>query len=136
MFKNIVLALSLLFNAAIIFVILNAPTSREPKMSCKEAMDERLNKAATLAFSNENNNSFEKTHEFLRNSGYSIRNVGMKTGGYPLRNLETASESVVSFIYTAHGYRKPCGIPFPSFFGNIVRVHTNIQFEPQIIDVE
>lgn len=136
MFKNIVLVVSLLINAAIAYVIFSPPTSSEPKMSCKEARNERLNKAATLAFTHENNNSFEKTHEFLRNSGYSIRNVGMTTDGYSLRNLGTASEGVVSFIYTAHGYRKTCGIHLPGFDGTIVRVHTNIQFEPQIIDVD
>ncbi len=123
MFKNFVLISSLLLNALAAYSIFSSPTSDGPKMSCEQARDEGLNKEVTQAFAKGNNNSFAKTHRYLRNSDYSIRNIW------------TSAEGAVTFVYTAHSYPKTCGLHFPSINGSIVRVLTNVSADPQIIDV-
>ena len=123
MIKNIALGLSLLANLVVAYFVFGPRTTSPVKMTCAEARSEDLSKSATSAFAQAHAYSLFKTHEFLRNSDYELRNIAILDG-------------MTSFIYTANFYPSTCGIHLPGVDGGIVRVRTNLQVEPLVTGVE
>jgi hypothetical protein len=112
MLKNALLALSLLINGAVAYLYYFPKVDSGPRMSCEQARRDAENKLATDAFARANGGSFAKTHAFLVNSGYGLRNVDDEGGS-------------LTFVYVATSYSASCGIHLPGFGGGIVRVGTD-----------
>lgn len=112
MIKNIVLALSLLINGLVFRAIYYPPTNSGERMTCDEARSSGANATATAAFAERNSRSLIKTHQFLKNSDYDLRNIGEVDGQ-------------LTFVYTANFYPSTCGVHLPGIDGSIVRVRTD-----------
>ncbi|CAN7652927.1 hypothetical protein [Rhizobium sp. LjRoot254] len=119
MLRNVVLALSLLMNGVVGYAYYFPAIGTGPKMSCDEARSDAENKAATEAFARENGGSLAKTHEFLKNSDYKLRNIGDAGDG-------------LTFVYVATHYSSTCGFHLPGIDGSIVRILTDSQVEPLV----
>ncbi len=122
MFKNVILAVSLLANcllAYIIFKPVRAATSSD-RMTCEQARSDTDNKRAVSKYADDHSASFSKVHEFLRNSDYELKNVAVGDGK-------------VAFVYTSSAfYPSTCGIHVPGIDGGIVRIETEIATDPKI----
>lgn len=122
MIKNILLAVSLIANAAVLYIVFNPPRFPDPKMTCDQSRNEALNKKATSDFAHDNGASFFKVHEYLRSSDYQLRNVATEGGS-------------TTFVYTANTYPSTCGSLLPGIDGTIVRVKTDLAVEPNVVAV-
>ena len=111
-----------MLNGVIAYNFFTPRQSNAVKMTCDEAHSEILNKQATFKFSSENNGSLALTHDFLRASDYSLRNIGI-------------SDDQVTFVYTATSHPSTCGHHLPGIDGSIVRVHTNMKADLSITNV-
>jgi len=120
--KNIVLSLSLISNGLVAYFILNPATTLAVKMTCDQVRNEGANKAATLAFALANGGSLSKTHDFLRNSDFYLRNIHIADGKS-------------TFVYTASNYPSTCGFYGPVVDGGIVRIGTNLGNDPLIAGI-
>jgi hypothetical protein len=124
-FTNIILVVSLIANclfAYIMFQPVNAATNAV-RMTCSQARSDVENKRAVIEFADRNGSSFSKTHEFLRNSDYELRNISIDDGR-------------VVFVYTSSIlYTSTCGIHLPGTDGGIVRVGTDLAADPAIRSV-
>lgn len=116
MFKNAVLALSILLNCIIAYLVF-APSigpAGANKMSCAEARNDIASKEAISAYGKTHGGSLAKVHEFLTNSDYQLRNIDESNG-------------TLSFVYTSSAfYPSACGLHLPGLDGGIVRVDTDI----------
>jgi hypothetical protein len=122
MLKNSLLLVSLLINSLalyVAYVFYFPPTTYAEKMTCREARSEPDSKTATEAFAKRNVGSFAKTHEFLRNSGFYLRNIA-------------DGDDTIIFVYIATSYSSACGPHLPGVDGTIVRVETDISAKPSV----
>jgi hypothetical protein len=120
--KNVILALSLLLNAFVLYVLFNPPPISGPKMSCDQATNETLNKQVTSEFSATHDGSLAETHAYLRASDYNLRNIHFSDGS-------------ATFVYTASYYPSSCGWYLTGIDGTIVRLKTDLSADPKIMDV-
>jgi hypothetical protein len=122
MLKNFLLALSLLINGIVAYGLWFQPTSSGERMTCDEARSDAKNKTATAAFAQRNGESLAKTHQFLTNSDYLLRNIDDQ-------------QDTLTLIYVADFFPSTCGIHMPGFDGGIVRVRTNDVSAPLVKQV-
>ncbi len=88
--------MSLLLNAATAYWFFTPPKTNAVRMTCEEATDEMVNNQATQRFDVEYDGSLIKTHEFLRASDFTLRDISQ-------------DEGQITFVYTAHSYPLTCG---------------------------
>ncbi|MFN7091546.1 MAG: hypothetical protein ACK4P4_13410 [Allorhizobium sp.] len=125
MFKNAVLALSILLNCVIAYVVFAFPigSTSEDKISCADARNEIGSKEAVMAYAEKQGGSLAKVHGLLTNSDYQLTNIDISNG-------------TVSFVYTSSAfYPSACGLHLPGLDGGIVRVDTNIAGTPGVLQV-
>jgi hypothetical protein len=125
MFKNAVLALSILLNCVFaygLFAFSIGSTSAD-KMSCAEARSQTASKEAVIAYAVKHGGSLVKVHDLLTNSDYRLRNIDVSNG-------------TVSFVYTSSAfYPSACGLHLPGLDGGLVRVNTDIDGNPSVRQV-
>lgn len=94
------------------------------RMTCAEATSETLNKQATARFVASQGGSLGAVHDFLRASDYELRNISTASG-------------TLTFVYTARHYVQTCGWGVAGLIeGTIIRVHTDLAAEPQVVSVD
>ena len=120
-----ILAASLGTNALLgfFFLVSGPENAAGEKMTCDQSRSETGSKQATAAYAALHDASFEATHQFLRASGFALRNLHSESDG-------------TTFVYIARSYGRTCGrMHWPGFDGSIVRVKTDIRTAPRITDV-
>ena len=122
MIKSTIFGLSLLVNGLVAYTLISTRLPDGDHMTCEQAQSETENKLAVSRYAAMNGSSLAKTHEFLKNSGYDLRNIAMIDGR-------------AKFIYKSHGYRMVCRLPVPSFDGSIVRINTDMMADPRVVSV-
>jgi hypothetical protein len=123
--RNVVLAMSVLANCALAYILfqpVNAATVSD-RLTCEQARNDSENKKAVSEYAEGHSWSFSKTHEFLRNSDYELRNVSARDGK-------------LTFVYASSAfYPSTCGIHVPGIDGGIVRIDTEVVVDPRVRSV-
>lgn len=125
MFRNAILAASLLANFLLVYIMFQPAggTTNSTRMTCEQARSGIGSKKAVSEYADRNGLSFSKVHLFLTDSDYELRNI-------------TVQDGTVTFVYTSAAfYPSTCGIHLPGIDGGILRIATEITADPKVLSV-